>query len=503
MTFIKSSAMKSVFALLIAFTVVIALAPIAHANWDDAGDGCYDCGWSGWDSGSDWSDWDTGSGWSDWDTGSDWSDWDTGSDWSGWDSGSDWSDWDSGSDWSDWDTGSGWSDWDTGSDWSDWDTGSDWSGWDSGSDWSDWDTSNDPFVKVGTISDDPFVKVSTIADDPYVKVGTVANDPYVKVGTVSRGYTVPGGYVSPGVSTVRGIATARQANVVNRASNVRNVSNVQNVRNVSNVSRVNQVNRVNQVVQQRAVAQPVAVARPVTIPVAIPQPIAIPRPYPVVIPQPTPVVGQSVACEMRAGMSGTHNVLYYNMTNNVTSALLRDSYGNTTPVAVGSGARNVHTYGGTYTMTVYGHNGVSAVCSASVTGTPVYTPTPTYPTATPQVTVAHTGTTHAYDYVNIASVPYTGPNDIAYVLTMLGVALASVMGFFALKGSAFAGFAGLVPAFAGRTPTVLHEEIVVHDSSEVADDTHEDLPEQVGETAAVHTLSLENGVNGPKLTFKA
>ena len=133
--------------------------------------------------------------------------------------------------------------------------------------------------------------------------------------------------------------------------------------------------------------------------------------------------------------------------------------------------------------------GTNTVRYAYPTPTPTYTPIVTNYTQ-PNVTVA-ANTTGGYRYVNVASIPYTGTEELAYVLTMIAVALAAGAGLFFYKNQLFAAFAGT-----GATPTILSEEIVEGD-----DDADEVVEESTASTE--HTLALENDGNGPKLSFIA
>jgi len=126
------------------------------------------------------------------------------------------------------------------------------------------------------------------------------------------------------------------------------------------------------------------------------------------------------------------------------------------------------------------------------------TPAPTYrPIAPsqPTVTVASSGVTGSYGYVNVGSIPYTGTNDVAYVFAMIATLLGSGVALVLYKGGMLTS---LVPAFAvgSASPTILHNEIV-----EEEDEATEDALETNEAAQAIHVLSLEKGEDGPKLSF--
>ena len=138
---------------------------------------------------------------------------------------------------------------------------------------------------------------------------------------------------------------------------------------------------------------------------------------------------------------------------------------------------NTHNHGYTNPVNVNQVTNVNNVNNSI----PVAQPQPVvryaYPTVYPSVTVAQTNYTPAYDYVNINQVPYTGTKEVAYVLTLIGAALASIAAAVYFRGRMNVAFAG--------TPIVLQEETV----EEVKEDSEP-------------TIKIENGEDGPKLSFK-
>jgi len=154
----------------------------------------------------------------------------------------------------------------------------------------------------------------------------------------------------------------------------------------------------------------------------------------------------------------------------------------------------------TFTLTAEWGNGQTRTCSATVhpgnalpptfnaginipsvflpvsqytqTQFPTYPNAPSFPTvapynynvapAAPQVTATYTAPTTAY--VSLAQVPYTGPNDAAYVLTLLAVAL----GAFALLTAQRRRIASVLASF---SPTDnddaedVTEKVVIYDDS--------------------------------------
>ncbi len=108
----------------------------------------------------------------------------------------------------------------------------------------------------------------------------------------------------------------------------------------------------------------------------------------------------------------------------------------------------------------------------------------------PTPVVYQTNYTPAYDYVRINQVPYTGTNDVAYVLTLIAVALASVGAVVYFRGNIAYAFAGLT----GNTPVTLSEEVK-------EDTENENENETEGDDNNTPTLSLINDENGPRLSF--
>ena len=106
----------------------------------------------------------------------------------------------------------------------------------------------------------------------------------------------------------------------------------------------------------------------------------------------------------------------------------------------------------------------------------------------PVVTVASAGI--VYDYVNINQVPYTGTDEIAYVLTLLAIALGAVAVFFFYRRNVANAFGSMVPSFVAGS--VIDEE--VEETTETKSDENE--------APSTHTLTLEKGADGPKLIFK-
>lgn len=117
---------------------------------------------------------------------------------------------------------------------------------------------------------------------------------------------------------------------------------------------------------------------------------------------------------------------------------------------------------------------------------PVYNYQPPVQYAQPQVTVAQTGYTPAYTYVPVSNVPYTGTSDVAYVLTLIAVALTAVAGFVYFRRD-------VVAAVTGMTSSPAH-------FTEVADENIDEVEEGAGNTAD-SILSLTDGENGPRLSF--
>lgn len=103
----------------------------------------------------------------------------------------------------------------------------------------------------------------------------------------------------------------------------------------------------------------------------------------------------------------------------------------------------------TYTMTIEYGNGTMRTCSATLRpahgfGTPTTFASPPFTggvavpgvVGAPRVSAVYTQPT--VQYVSLAHMPYTGPEDTAYVLGMLAVFVASVAGMFALYRRRFA-----------------------------------------------------------------
>ena len=167
---------------------------------------------------------------------------------------------------------------------------------------------------------------------------------------------------------------------------------------------------------------------------------------------------------------------------NATSAYINEGIGSVSFY----GSRTVYPYNTkNYIMTVYNASGERATCTKTVG---VYTTPVVY--HPPIVTVAQTNYTPAYDYVRINQVPYTGTNDVAYVLTLIAVALASVGAVVYFRGNIAYAFAGLT----GNTPVTLSEEVK-------EDTENENENETEGDDNNTPTLSLINDENGPRLSF--
>ena len=440
MTFITSSVTTRLSALFLTLVFAATLFSVAPASVAQAS----------WD----WADvgsgccgaWDTGSNWdlgSNWDTGSDWdlgSNWDTGS---GWDLGSNW------------DTGSGWdlgSNWDTGSDWdlgSGWDTGSGWdlgSSWDTGSGWdlgSNWDAGSgwDLGSNWDTGSDwDLGTNWDTGSN--WDLGGGIAGYVTPEEGGIA-GYVTPEGGIAGYVTPSRGYYSP--GGYVHPATTpIRSIAtarqNVSNVANRSNIQNVRNIQNINRVSEINRITEQV---RNIQTQVANIQQQVVALPVPVKVAKPQPVV-------VRGGQQST---------------VVRYAY--PTPVP---------------------------------TVRPIITSTPR-----PNITVAQSGATGAYEYLNISSLPYTGTDDIAYVLGLVAVALGSGAGLFLYKGQILGALAGLTPAFAfgHLKPTSLHEEIQeTNDETTYAHDPSDEA-ETKAETQLAHTLSLEEGEDGPRLSFIA
>ena len=109
-------------------------------------------------------------------------------------------------------------------------------------------------------------------------------------------------------------------------------------------------------------------------------------------------------------------------------------------------------------------------------------PTTYMPYRNPNVGVAYTGYTQGYDYVDINQIPYTGTQEMLYILSVVAIALGAVAVYFRKEiGTAFARFTG--------TARYASEEVV---------ETPKTPEASAGESA---TLTLEKGEGGPRLSF--
>ena len=138
----------------------------------------------------------------------------------------------------------------------------------------------------------------------------------------------------------------------------------------------------------------------------------------------------------------------------------------------------------------------------TVTNTTIQNTTPSYPTypsypvyypvSQPVVQYVQPTVTVATGYVGINQVPYTGTNDLAYVLTLLAVALGSATLIFFNKTRIASGLGTFIPAFAENTTGAAFSE----------DTDEEDMEESTAPTS--HMLAVEKGEDGnPKLSFVA
>jgi hypothetical protein len=128
-----------------------------------------------------------------------------------------------------------------------------------------------------------------------------------------------------------------------------------------------------------------------------------------------------------------------------------------------SGSRSVNVYGNqTYTLTVYGQNGTTRTCSASVNSTTYYNP-PVYnpPIATPV-------------RVSLTAIPYTGLGDLSGtmlawygVIAAVGVALYMTYLFRGTLVPAWAQMFGFAPATVARRPMARVEATIKHDLDSV------------------------------------
>ncbi len=127
-----------------------------------------------------------------------------------------------------------------------------------------------------------------------------------------------------------------------------------------------------------------------------------------------------------------------------------------------SGSRSVNVYGNqTYTLTVYGQNGTTRTCSASVNSTTYYNP-PVYnpPIATPV-------------RVSLTAIPYTGLGDLSGtmlawygMIAAAGVALYATYLFRGTLVPAWAQMFGFAPATA-RRPMARVQATIKHDVDSV------------------------------------
>ena len=342
-----------------------------------------------------------------------------------------------------WDTGSNWdlgSNWDTGSDW---DLGSNWdtgSGWDLGSNW-DAGSGWDLGSNWDTGSDwDLGTNWDTGSN--WDLGGGIAGYVTPEEGGIA-GYVTPEGGIAGYVTPSRGYYSP--GGYVHPATTpIRSIAtarqNVSNVANRSNIQNVRNIQNINRVSEINRITEQV---RNIQTQVANIQQQVVALPVPVKVAKPQPVV-------VRGGQQST---------------VVRYAY--PTPVP---------------------------------TVRPIITSTPR-----PNITVAQSGATGAYEYLNISSLPYTGTDDIAYVLGLVAVALGSGAGLFLYKGQILGALAGLTPAFAfgHLKPTSLHEEIQeTNDETTYAHDPSDEA-ETKAETQLAHTLSLEEGEDGPRLSFIA
>ena len=116
----------------------------------------------------------------------------------------------------------------------------------------------------------------------------------------------------------------------------------------------------------------------------------------------------------------------------------------------------------------------------------------------PRINVANTGVTGAYDYINIGSVPYTGTEDVGYVLALIAAVLGSGVALVTFKGHTIAALGALVPAFAGAGMSASDMQDT---SEEVVEDTHANDEAEDTQAEGHTSLSLETDEDGPKLTF--
>jgi len=191
-------------------------------------------------------------------------------------------------------------------------------------------------------------------------------------------------------------------------------------------------------------------------------------------------VYQQPSCTIRSSKGsieyGNPTTLTWNSYNAVSANITNVT--GYTPLA---GSRVVYPNGATnYTMTVSGASGENAICTTSVG---IYVPR------------VYEQQPIVREYVTISNIPYTGANDLPYILALLAVALASIAGMVYYRGSIAAAFGFHVSTLAANNSTgISYNEITENEA-----DTH-----SVGEYGSVEpALSVSNGEDGPKLTFKA